>query len=212
MPRPEGTLCTNPTPSSARAGAWKRMRGFYRRGVVFGLDDLREEGERSNLRKYLTALVEAGVLAVVATKNGKAARYRMLRDLGAISPVLRSDGEGITDPNALRPRAPRTAPVAGSGREIVWRALRGFGQRRAWFTARDVVIVVGDVGEDRRLSDVRRYLAALVVSGHLERREGPRGHRFRMAHDTGPLYPLLRSDGSIYDPNEGREYRAAVAS
>jgi len=27
-----------------------------------------------------------------------------------------------------------------------------------------------------------------------------------VARDTGPLYPILRRNGSVYDPNEQREY------
>lgn len=206
MARPAGTLCTNPATGTARARAWQRIRTFHRRDENFALDDLATGGERSNLRKYLSALVDAGILKVVETKNGKAARYRMIRDPGAVSPVLRADGEGITDPNALKVRAPRKTSPGGTGRERIWRALRSYGQRRQWFTAREVALVVGEIGERYRMPEIRRYLAALAASGHLRQGVGRGRHSYMMVDDTGPLHPILRKDGGIYDRNTGREH------
>ena len=207
-------LCRNPATGTLRAHAWDEIRQLGKRGVTFSLDALLEaagaepgkSAQRSGLRKYLTALVGAGILEVTATTNGKAAAYRLLRDPGPRSPILRAAG-GITDPNR-RERPPVTATRQDSLRARAWRVMRNMGQRRECFDAADIAF---SASEDHRAADhLRPYLRALSVHGYLA---GERGHdgrvSYRMVRDTGPLSPILRRGGSIYDPNERREYAGA---
>ena len=204
MPRHSGALCQFPSPHSVRARAWSKMRS-YRKSRDFTLDDLSaaiDAGERSNLRKYLSALVKAGILVVTDTKNGHPHVYRRACDVGPVSPVLRADGSGITDPNR-REAITRSDP--NSLRAKAWRAMRVFGQRRVAFTVIDIATRVFDA--EWRLESLRIYIRALVRSGHLRKlTEG----RYRLVSDTGPHSPILRRSAAIFDPNTGIEYVAEV--
>ena len=181
------------------------MRG-YRKNRDFTLDDLSVAtgaGERSNLRKYLSALVTAGILIVTDTKNGHPHVYRRALDVGPISPVLRADGSGITNPNR---REPITRSDPNSLRAKAWRAMRVFGQRRVPFTLIDIATRIFDA--EWRLDNLSTYVRALVRSGHLRRlTEG----RYRLVSDTGPHSPILRRTAAIFDPNTGIEYPAKEA-
>lgn len=200
MPRPEGAICQTPCPDTIRARAWRLIRKF-RRQAEFTLDDLihgADGRERSNLRKYITALAENGILEVTARKNGKASRYRRLRDPGPVSPILRADG-GLTDPNR---RAPIIESDQDSIRAKAWRSMRACGMRREEFTARHLAECIFD--GDYTLSNLQGYLSALTKSGHIQR---VRHGIYRIVKDTGPLSPIVRRNCTVYDPNTGCEHR-----
>lgn len=210
MSRTPGALCLNPNTGSARARAWRAMRGHSRRGRAFTLDGLLAEvaadgrsTTRTNLRKYLTALVRAGILEVTDTRNGKASAYRMIRNVGPLSPVLRSDGEGVTDPNAQKRReAAPVAPEPRARRSRAWAVMRAFAERRQGFTLPDVMERTSVCSPSGR-RDIGRYLAALVATGYLDMGRHGATSRYRLIRDTGPAAPFVRRDGRLYDFNEG---------
>jgi len=217
MPRTEGAIVTRPYLSSARAYAWARMRRMHKLDRDFSITEIVEhlerrgvECERSNTRVYVKALLMAGVLETVANgRNGKPGRFRLVRDLGTLPPVEREDGNGITDPNALRKPRVCTTPMPGTGRALIWKAVRVFGQRRAVFTANDVHLLVDGGDRPVSLNAIHRYLRTLTLSGHLST-NGRKPPEFRVLHDSGPLNPILRDDGDVYDPNEQVVYPCEV--
>jgi len=65
---------------------------------------------------------------------------------------------------------------------------------------------------ERCIKNVREYLRALVGAGHVAPVDGaPRhvrhkAHRYFLVRDTGPLAPVARRSGGVYDPNDGKHY------
>lgn len=85
--------------ATGRELAWELMR----RGEEFSCKDLVAAGlQQANALKYLAGLLEAGYLyQVKPTKfgpGGAPATYRILRDTGALAPVVQRNGE-VFDPN-----------------------------------------------------------------------------------------------------------------
>jgi hypothetical protein len=62
------------------------------------------------------------------------------------------------------------------------------------------------------VSNITQYTKALVGSGHLRvaraKQDGRAGGHvvYAMARNTGPLQPVLRVDGTVYDANTGDTY------
>ena len=63
------------------------------------------------------------------------------------------------------------------------------------------------------IANVRKYLRALVAFGYVRivtARKSGFLHGYQVYHlvrNTGPLRPLLRKDGSLYDQNTGQTFR-----
>ncbi len=84
---------------SARQLAWE----FMREGGEFCFTHLEAVGmQKANALKYLGALLEAGYLYQVQPTRfgpgGSPARYKILRDTGAVAPVVQRNGD-VFDPN-----------------------------------------------------------------------------------------------------------------
>lgn len=107
MPRTTGALGATPATTSLRARAWTLMRNFGQRRESFILADLtarlsepwEKSADRSNLQRYLKALTRAGYLRVTSGCHGHDMVYRMLRDTGPLSPILRASTNAVFDPN-----------------------------------------------------------------------------------------------------------------
>jgi hypothetical protein len=92
------------------------------------------------------------------------------------------------------------------GKQKVWNSMRWLGT----FTLLDIV-ATAEVGEKNAL----KYLRSLEKCGYVrrikDRRSGFVGGNivWRLAKNTGPLRPLERKDGTLFDPNTGDIVEAA---
>lgn len=100
MARPRGSNCTGVKANNVfRAQAWQTMRimrRFTRADVLTTTST-----ERSNLTKYIRALLDFGFLSIEVKRNGAAGSrdvLRMARDNGPLPPLRHNDGS-MTDPN-----------------------------------------------------------------------------------------------------------------
>lgn len=100
MTRPRGSNCTGVKANNVfRAQAWQTMRimrRFTRADVL-----TTTQTERSNLTKYIRALLDFGFLSIDSRRSGAAGSrdvLRMARDNGPLPPLLHTDGS-MTDPN-----------------------------------------------------------------------------------------------------------------
>lgn len=102
-----------------------------------------------------------------------------------------------------RTKGANTMKPAKTGRYRAWQAMRIM--RR--FTIPEIA-ATAEVG----ISNITQYTQALVGSGHLRvaraKQEGRAGGHvvYAMARNTGPLQPVLRVDGTVYDANTGIVY------
>ncbi len=115
------------------------------------------------------------------------------------------------------PKGPHGKPriVKDTLRDKVWRLLR----IRHKLSVSEAVGVLCDADATndtliRTANNVQKYLRALRATGYLNdlRREAgtsPNSNGFKryyLARDTGPLAPVKRNTGRVYDQNEEREY------
>jgi hypothetical protein len=92
-------------------------------------------------------------------------------------------------------------------RENLWRSMRILRS----FTRGQLAAVV-----EREPGSVSRYVTALHRAGYLRRTQiieaGRRGASWRLVRDTGPVAPVLRRNGTVYDPNNDTLYREGLRS
>lgn len=96
-------------------------------------------------------------------------------------------------------RVPLKRNRRNSARNQAWASMRVM--RR--FNAPDIQTTAG-----LARSNARKYIAALVRHGYLRllsktRFEAGSYNTYLLVRDTGPKAPILRSDGSLFDPNMG---------
>lgn len=112
--------------------------------------------------------------------------------------TFRLNDAGIMETKPIRsgPQGPRLNPLPKTSlRSRIWRALRL--ARRG--TLRDILVLVSQ-GEAAQASEVRRYLNALLSSGHLRLRDG----LYILARNTGPKTPAWnKKQKRVVDPNTG---------
>lgn len=91
---------------------------------------------------------------------------------------------------------------------------RDSGQHRIWTTMRVMrrftqLDLVAPSSAARRT--VKDYVLRLCRAEYLTRTELPHNqpHIYRLVRDTGPYAPVLRRDGTVFDPNIERVFGAA---
>lgn len=99
-------------------------------------------------------------------------------------------------------------PMPNSQRARAWAAMRNFGQRREGFTVTELRLVTQDeLGALQGTRDnLNLYIGRLAKAGYLRcvSPAGPKRDRvWRILRDTGPLPPVMRKHGGLYDPNTG---------
>jgi hypothetical protein len=166
QPRPKRPL---------RTRAWWVMRAM----PVFSMPDLlmtcataSDLAARSNLNRYLAALLRAGVLESAPALPGQPPVWRLARDLGPLAPSISRSGE-LTDPNPLAspPRpAVSEAATASSGAAATRNRARVLAACTKCMPA-----TIDDLCREARLcaTVVRRHLRALELRGELYRISGP---------------------------------------
>lgn len=101
-PRGPHTGQRPPMPSSFRQRAWSAMRLRRRFGLADIITLAARDGDSdpdSNLRRWLSALERAGIVATLPARAGAHGRFsrgtklfRLLRDTGPLAPAIRRDG------------------------------------------------------------------------------------------------------------------------
>lgn len=107
----------------------------------------------------------------------------------------------------------RKKPVANALRARLWRAMRMKGK----FSLGDLLNLAANGDERDAVNNAGRYIRALVAAGYLTElrrakpdRPGSNGtKRYALLRNSGPLTPMLRRGGDIYDPNTGKVHSCA---
>jgi hypothetical protein len=142
---------------------------------------------------YVELLLKAGYVSRLAEydpqgERGNCARYRLDSDTGLYPPRL---VKGVL-------RDPNIDPDYREKRERLWQAMRIFSQ----FDSASLAGVT-----EQNQGAISRYLKWLAEHDYLGVRRlndsGKAGSciAYVLARNTGPLAPMRRRDGSLYDPN-----------
>lgn len=142
---------------------------------------------------YVETLLKAGYITRLSEydprgERGNCARYRLDSDTGLYPPQV-AKGQ-LQDPNIN--------PVYRPKREKLWQAMR---QIRMFDSAQLAAVTGQNQGA------ISRTLKFLCDEGYLVILQGNASGKpgswitYRLVHDSGPLAPLKRRDGSLYDPN-----------
>ncbi|MEM6836314.1 MAG: hypothetical protein AAF609_05615 [Cyanobacteria bacterium P01_C01_bin.120] len=151
-----------------------------------------ELGDRT-VYDYVQALLNAGYLSVLAEyapkgERGNCARYRLESDTGLYPP---RPVKGVV-------RDPNLHPEFRDKRERLWQAIR---QLRVMDSAQLATLTGQNQGA------ISRYLKFLSDEGYLAILSGNASGKagswitYRLVRETGPLAPMKRRDGTLYDPN-----------
>jgi hypothetical protein len=127
---------------------------------------------------------------------------------------VRAQADGMEIKSGPRGPMTRRQPARNSLRKRLWRAMR----LKKKFTINSLLI---DAARDEKspVSAAGYFVRALERAGYLmrmPRREqgtSPTSNgylRWSLLRDTGPLTPLLRSDGTVFDPNTGETLRPGL--
>ena len=142
---------------------------------------------------YVELLLNAGYVSRLSEydprgEKGNCARYRLNSDTGLYPPRL-VRGE-LIDPNLQ--------PAHRDKREKLWQAMR---QVRVFDSAQLATVTGQNQGA------ISRTLKFLCDEGYLVILQGNASGKpgswitYRLVRDSGPLAPMRRRDGSLYDPN-----------
>lgn len=147
----------------------------------------------ATVQRYLQSLLQHGYVALISAYDphgdrGNSAVYRLEKDTGLFPPQQRS-GRWV-DANLN--------PTQRDNSSRLWQAMR---ELRAFDSAQLASITSQNQGA------VSKYLKFLadneylrVLSGNASGKAGS-WITYRLVNDTGPLAPMRRKDGSLYDPN-----------
>jgi hypothetical protein len=149
------------------------------------------------VHKYIKALLTHGYVEQTAERQGRndAMRFTLTKDTGVQAPIPQRDG--IADPNL--------DPQALDELTRVWQGMR---QMRC-FTTADLQAIA-----EVKPETVMQYVRKLRLAGYLviqqDRESGKPGSWtvYYLARNTGPLAPILKRDGTAFDPNNHETYAA----
>ena len=189
------------------APAVSLLDALDRRGGEADLHDLAADIDRPDrgTGNSLNVLIRRGLVERVS-----AGRYRLTED----GRTARRDGLAIKS----GPRRPHTGvrTTKDSLRARLWAGLRA--KRKGSI---DALLRLAARGTERDPRvNAQKYLRGLDRAGLvrlLEWREpnptnpGAARGRWLLLTDPGPLAPVLRRDGSLYDPNTGRRYEQEIS-
>jgi predicted transcriptional regulator len=171
---------------------WRAIR-FLRQ---FDLEELESTSGQShaNVQKYVLRLAKAGYLRLTTKADGqpgKANTYRLIRNTGQFPPMPEKTG-GVFDLNLNQVFGDEFLLSPETGRCKAWEKMR----QSDTFTVAELATVMS-------LSGARAFVGRLNACGYLERIEAHGGeyYRYRLVRDTGPSCPIVKRQGSIYDPN-----------
>lgn len=175
----------------ARLLMWKALRQ-WQIVTVRGLQAATNLPERT-IYDYITALLKYGYL--IQTREyrptgpvGNCSEYRLIRDTGLYPPEIRA-GQ-LVDANL--------SPDLRDNSSKLWAALRAL--RR--FDCAQLAAITG-----QNYGAISRYLKFLKESGYLRvvepNQSGKAGSWtiYQLVYDSGPLPPMRRRDGDLFDPN-----------
>lgn len=153
---------------------------------------------RRNVYNAAASLVRRGMAALdcgcyMVTPAG----MEFLQSGAAIKP-------GPTGPLGARAKPP---VIANTLRRTIWNAMRIKGK----FSLDDLAGAVLDGTETARTPEknISRYVYPLAAAGYLvemKRRQKGEPVRWYLVRNSGPLSPVLRNNGDVWDPNEERLY------
>lgn len=187
---------------------WQAIRAIHATGRAFSLAEImvlatahgaremdRTPLHESTARDRLTGLQLAGYIKPIESADALAGkcrcmrRYELVRDAGAIAPVVDKHGKPIPE-NVQRAQMWRAVKVIKS---FNWREL-------AYAASTKECVVTED--------QAKYFTTALERGGYLrvEKRGGGgqfTRYRFVAARDTGPRPPVIGADQSVMDGNSG---------
>jgi len=193
MPRRPAHLVADARRPEGREVIWQAIRKL---GQFTTLD---LEGEtyikESTIRTYVMGLERAGYLERIEDAPPRvpgafrAARWRLVKDMGVEAPRVRRDG---------------TVVVQGLSREQMWRTMRILGT----FTWRDLAVQASTEECPVAESEARHYCRYLHRAGYLHQVDAggpgrPGTYRLLPGRYTGPRPPMIQRVRQVFDPNLG---------
>ncbi|WP_459199079.1 hypothetical protein ACQVRX_11385 [Ralstonia pseudosolanacearum] len=186
---------------SPRQRVWEAIRA---RRAGFTRDQLAGacRGLETNVTDYVTVLLKAGIIEVVAeeavNQGGIRPRltYRLVRDNGVEAPRVNRQGNVVSQ---------------GAGTEAMWQTMHRMFEKTA-FDARELAAFASSKAHTVAEGTAKAYVAALHKAGYLRLVESarlgknPRAARYVLIANryTGPRAPMIQRARTVYDPNEGR--------
>lgn len=180
--KPVHVLAQSPKPTGRQA-IWKAIRMLGSKGSEFIVRDVVDKTDIpvATVRDYMTALVAANIISVQASDNQfAAARYTLLKDVGAEAPRLRKDGSEVT---------------MGRGTEAMWRTMKIM----AAFTAEELAMMSSIKDIIVKTATASDYLKYLRKAGYVRLNDGR--YSFVRSKDPGPLAPQIQRIKQVFDPN-----------
>lgn len=177
-----------------RQAVWNAIRAKE----VFNIKDLRDETvmKIDSVREYVIGLEAAGYVERIPPKElrqGAAACWRLIRDVGIDAPRVRKDGSPVTQ---------------GKGRENMWKAMRVL----RTFTVRDLTVHARTPDCDVKESTAEEYARHLCYAGYLHRHEDGSYTMLPSAY-TGPKAPMIQRTKVVWDPNTNKvRWRSEVSN
>ncbi|SDK30802.1 hypothetical protein [Billgrantia gudaonensis] len=184
-----------PGPKGDRQAMWEAIRALHADGQDITVRDvwlvISHDAPKGRVRDYLMGLEKAGYLkrSDAPRVSGTYVHYTLVRDIGVEAPRVRRDG---------------SEPMAGRGREQLWRTLKIIGE----FTAAQLADAASTPAVPIAEHTARDYCYFLRDAGYLSvTREAspgvPERYRLMPSRWTGPLAPMIQRTKQLYDPNTG---------
>ena len=167
----------------SRQAVWAAIRAKE----LFNIKDIREETtlKTDSVREYVIGLEKAGYVERVPAhelRQGAAACWRLIKDIGFEAPRVRKDGTPVT---------------AGKGRENMWNAMRIM----RVFTARELAVAARTPDCFVKESTAADYAKHLCRAGYL-RQNDDGSYRMLPTAYTGPRAPMIQRTKVVWDPNQ----------
>ncbi|MBS4773402.1 MAG: hypothetical protein KHX55_03900 [Proteobacteria bacterium] len=167
-----------------RKMVWKVIREL-KHFTIRDIED-RTKIQPRTITSYLQALERAEIIdkrAVYQPNRGclRTNEYNLLKDLGAMAPVVNKAGKLIEDTHQSR----------------IWRAIRILKN----FTLKDIVATASQDNDPVSLTAADQYLNYLKKAGYLVKRNNEKVFHLVSSMNKGIQAPQIQRIKQIYDPN-----------
>lgn len=198
MARTVGAVTRNRQEPEHANRCWRAMRYLKH----FALDELvlHARADYKTVYRFVRRLELAGYLRVVQQNRsgqpGSTLQYRLVRDSGPKTPLLRKNGREVFDPNTKQTHQAQSLERDICLRQRAWEQMR----QGLPFTARSLA----ETGIAEK--SAQKYLTGLHKAGVLQRlgRDSAGCFEYALAIDCGPVAPKVRRDGSVSRHGEGQ--------